>query len=140
VKRGLAIALCLAAGSVVAATPALSPAAAGATGGAATGLVQVTLSLLGVLAIIFALAWGFAKLRLTPRHGRGALAVLAEIPLGSKERAVLLKVGDRQALLGIGADGVRSLELLDAAIALPAEQPGSSFAKHLAQALRPGTP
>lgn len=83
------------------------------------GLAQVVLSLLFILALVVALAWLAQRLRLTPRASAGVIRVLGDLPVGPKERVLLLQVGDRQTLVGIGADGVHSLSLLEVSVALP---------------------
>jgi flagellar protein FliO/FliZ len=77
------------------------------------GLGSVTLALLAVLAAIFALAWLLRRVRAFS-GGRvdHALEVLANVPLGPKERAVLLRVGDAQLLLGVAPGRVSMLHLL----------------------------
>jgi len=113
------------------------PIAAAATGapvaaGAASGFAQVAASLLLIVGVIVALAWLATRLRLTPRAASSGLQVLADVAVGPKERVVLLKVGDAQALVGVAADGVRSLALLDRVVALPAEAtPSGAFAERL---------
>jgi flagellar protein FliO/FliZ len=113
----------------------LATAAAAATvpaAGTAAGIAQVAASLLLIVAVIGALAWLATRLRLTPRAASSGLTILAGVAVGPKERVVLLKVGDAQALVGVGADGIRSLALLDRIVELPAEatQPGA-FAERL---------
>ena len=53
-----------------------------------------------------------------PRSSSGApnsgLAVLAQVSLGTRERAVLLRVGDRQLLVGVAPGNVRTLHVVDA--------------------------
>jgi flagellar protein FliO/FliZ len=56
------------------------------------------------------------------RRARGAggarssnLDVLAQLPLGPRERAVLIRVGDRQLLIGIANGCIRTLHVLDPA-------------------------
>jgi len=91
------------------AAPQTAPAAhAGGLG----GLGEVTLALLVVLGAVFALAWLLKRLRgLRPRAGNG-LEVIAHVPLGQKERAVLLKVGPNQILLGVAPGRVNTLYVL----------------------------
>ena len=91
------------------AAPQTAPAAhAGALG----GLGQVTLALLLVLGAVFALAWVLKRVRgLGSRAGSG-LEVLAQVPLGQKERAVLIKVGATQILLGVAPGHVNTLYVL----------------------------
>jgi flagellar protein FliO/FliZ len=83
------------------------------------GVAQVVLSLVFILGLVVALAWMAQRLRLTPRSAAGVIRVLGDLPVGPKERVLLLQVGDRQALVGVGADGVRALSLLEVAVGLP---------------------
>ncbi|MCZ8129758.1 MAG: flagellar biosynthetic protein FliO [Steroidobacteraceae bacterium] len=133
---GIAAALCAPAGAALAqAAPA--PAAAPDPVG---GLLQVLLSLGFILAVIVGLAWLATRLRLTPRAASSALRVLADVPVGPKERVVLLKVGDSQALVGVGADGVRALRLLERQVELPADAGGpNAFAERLKSLMGGGT-
>jgi flagellar protein FliO/FliZ len=122
----LALAVAPAAAFAVAPTAPASPVAA------AGGFAQVAASLLLIVGVIVALAWLATRLRLTPRAASSALKILADVPVGPKERVVLLKVGDGQALVGVGADGVRSLGLLARPVELPAEPvTGAAFAERL---------
>lgn len=115
--------------------PVASTATAGGHGSAAIGLLQTSLSLVVVLGLILGLAWVAKRLRLAPGRRSAALAVLAEVAVGQKERVVLLKVGEGQALVGVGADGVRSLSLLSSPVAITTPAPELSFAARLGEAL-----
>ncbi len=85
--------------------------AAGPPAAGIGGLTEVTLALAVVLAAIFALAWLVRRLRVVA--GRtGPLAVLAEVRLGPKERAVLVKVGRAQLLVGVGQGQINTLHVL----------------------------
>lgn len=128
--------------------PALASSAAPATatattssaanGAALTSLVQTSLSLVLVLALILGLAWLAKRLKLTPANRSADLTVLAEVAVGMKERVVLIRVGDAQALVGVGADGVRSLSLLDRPVAIrEAIANDASFAARFAEAIKP---
>ena len=92
---------------------AAPPVAANAPAIGVSGLLSVTLALLGVLAAIFALAWFARRMRTLGDHTGGSLEVLATLPLGPKERAVLLKVGGAQILLGVAPGRVDTLHVLD---------------------------
>ena len=80
--------------------------------GAAGGLVQVTLSLMLVLAAVFAAAWVVRRLRNFGRPGAGAINIIADVALGTKERAVLIQVGAQQLLLGVAPGQVNTLHVL----------------------------
>ena len=75
------------------------------------GLGEVTLALGVVLAAIFALAWLVRRVRAVAGRAE-ALAVLAEVRIGPKERAVLLKVGAAQLLVGVAPGQVATLHVL----------------------------
>jgi flagellar protein FliO/FliZ len=91
------------------AAPQTAPAAhAGALG----GLGEVTLALLLVLGVVFALAWLLKRVRTFGSRVGNALDVLAQVPLGPKERAVLIKVGTAQILLGVAPGRVNTLYVL----------------------------
>lgn len=80
--------------------------------GPAGGLARVTLALLVVLAAVFAAAWFSRRM-----HGAGgtrssSLEVIAQLPLGPRERAVLIRVGAHQVLVGVANGSVRALHVL----------------------------
>ena len=124
--------------SVAGAAAAAPPAAGVPAASAASGFVSVAFSLLLILGVIVALAWVATRLRLTPRAASAGLRVLADVAVGAKERVVLLKVGDAQALVGVGTEGVRSLALLDRPVVLPADSPPGAFAERLRALMQPG--
>jgi len=80
--------------------------------GPAAGLAQVTLSLMLVLAAVFAAAWVVRRLRNFGRPGAGAINIIADVALGTKERAVLIQVGAQQLLLGVAPGQVNTLHVL----------------------------
>jgi flagellar protein FliO/FliZ len=92
-------------------------------------LGQVTLSLALVLAVIFGAAWVVRKSRGFGKPGSGALDVVANLPLGQKERAVLIRVGTTQILLGVAPGRVSTLHVLTTPVTPDAtastQEPGS---------------
>ena len=76
------------------------------------GLVQVTLSLMLVLAAVFASAWVVRRMRNFGRPGAGAIQIVADVALGTKERAVLIQVGAQQLLVGVAPGRVNTLHVL----------------------------
>jgi flagellar protein FliO/FliZ len=85
----------------------------------ADGLLSVTLALLLVLAAIFAVAWLARRMRGIGNRVGNAIDVLADMPLGPKERAVLLKVGAEQILVGVAPGRVSALHVLREPIEIP---------------------
>src|SRR4051812_46582453 len=59
-------------------------------------LGQVTLALGLVLAVIFISAYALRRMRGFGKTGTGALEVIADLAVGQKERAVLIRVGTQQ--------------------------------------------
>jgi flagellar protein FliO/FliZ len=85
---------------------------------AAGGLLRVTVALLVVLAAVLAAAWLARRMRAIGGAGSSAsLELLAQLPLGTRERAVLVRVGDRQLLLGVAVGNVRTLHVFEPATA-----------------------
>jgi flagellar protein FliO/FliZ len=83
----------------------------------AGSLVSVTLSLLLVLAAVFAAAWVMRRLRGFGKFGNGAIEIVADTALGTKERAVLIQVGKQQLLLGVTPGQVTMLHVLPEPVA-----------------------
>jgi flagellar protein FliO/FliZ len=88
-----------------------APVSAPVTG--AANLLQVTLSLGLVLAAVFAAAWLMRRLRGFNRVAPGTIEILADVALGTKERAVLLQVGKQQVLVGVAPGRVNTLHVLE---------------------------
>jgi len=110
---GAAARTALASAPVLPAHPFAAPgAAAAAAPSAVTGLGEMTLALGVVLAAIFGLAWVARRVRGIGGRAAEALDVLAEVRLGPKERAVLIKVGSAQLLVGVAPGRVNTLHVL----------------------------
>jgi len=77
-----------------------------------TGLGQVTFALVIVLGAVFAVAWLVKRMRGLGNRVGNAIDVIADIPLGQKERVVLLKVGQTQILVGVAPGQVNTLHVL----------------------------
>ena len=89
-----------------------------------SGLGAALLGTLGATVVVAIVAWGALALlrRLgvgvggAPHRGSGGarprrrLRVIQSLPLGTRERAVLITDGEREYLLGVAAGGVRLLE------------------------------
>ncbi|HWZ64777.1 MAG TPA: flagellar biosynthetic protein FliO [Steroidobacteraceae bacterium] len=91
------------------------------------GLGEVTLALLLVLGAVFALAWLLKRVRGFNSRVGSSLEVIAHVPLGAKERAVLLKVGPTQLLIGVAPGRVNALYVLPEPLepARPASAPAN---------------
>lgn len=76
-------------------------------------LLQVALSLLVVIALIFVIAW-FAK-RLGGLNGMntGLMSVKASLPLSPKEKLMVVQIGDEQVVVGVAPGFVGHIKTLD---------------------------
>ena len=105
---------------VLNAVPFASPATVNAvTPSGAGSLSQVTLALALVLAVIFGAAWGLRRMRGFGKTSNTALDVIANLPLSQKERAVLIRCGGTQILLGVAPGRVTALHVLAEPVSTP---------------------
>jgi flagellar protein FliO/FliZ len=138
------LACCLLAAPAWAVEPVPS---AGAAGGLAAGhggdigsLTQVTGALVLVIAGIFVVVWLLRRVSRLPSGGNGGLRVVGGLALGTRERILLVDVGEQQLLLGVTPGQLRTLHVLDKPLTPPAGVSGSpmSFAQRLSKALQGG--
>lgn len=112
-------------------TPAVAP---------GTDLFGVALNLLMVIGLILVLAWGLRRYQSAGGGVSGAIRVVAALPLGTRDRVVLIEVGGEQILVGVSAGRMERLHVLEQPVstgsAVAAE---TGFAQRLRDAVR-GTP
>ena len=104
---------------------------------ATAGLLQWLFSSLLVLGIIIALAWGLKKSRLVPQMGRPDFKVLFTLPVGYKEKLMVVQAGEQQLLLGVTAQQISFLTEINPPIAITASAP--VFAQHLSRWMNKST-
>ena len=102
-----------------------------------SALGQLLLGLALVVGLILVLAWLMRRVNGTPAQGHG-MKVLAAMPLGQRERAVLVQVGQEQMLLGVAPGRVSLLARFDEPVLDSAELRGAAFAERLQQVLGRG--
>ena len=69
-------------------------------------MAQLTLSLIAIVALILAISWMMKRLKLAGPRGAGEIAVIDQLSVGPRERIVLVRVGESQVLIGVGASGI----------------------------------
>ena len=85
--------------------------AAAAHGAAGSGTMEITVTLLIVVAFLAGLAWFAKRVRGGFSRGGGArIQVLSAQALGPKERAVLVRVGETDILVGVSSVSVNTLK------------------------------
>ena len=97
----------------------------------AGSLAQLTLSLIAIVGLIFAISWLLKRFRVSLPRGSGDMAVLDQVSIGPRERIVLVRVGEAQVLVGIGAAGIVALTPLTTPIALSGVTRAPPFAERL---------
>ena len=103
----------------------------------AASLLQVLLALVLVLGLIVGMAWLMRRMGGLTQVGGGVVRVLGGVPVGQRERVVLIQVGSKQLLLGVAPGRVQTLHGLDEPISVNvAAGSGESFAERLTTALK----
>jgi flagellar protein FliO/FliZ len=99
----------------------------------ASNLIQTTLGLLAVLAMIAAAAWIFKRLGNFQSGMHGKLKVIGGVSLGARERVVLLQVGEEQLVLGVAPGRIQTLHVLNKPLSVEEEgdSPTVSFSARL---------
>jgi flagellar protein FliO/FliZ len=101
-------------------------------------VAQLAFSLAAIVALILAVSWVLKRLKVGTLRGRGEIAVIDQLSLGPRERIVLVRVGESQVLIGVGAGGVVGLTPLAAPIAIASPPDSAAFADRLREFMRPG--
>lgn len=79
----------------------------------AMSLLQTIMGLVLVLGCIVLVAWLLKRTTSFHTAANGKMRVIAGLPLGTRERAVLVQIGDEQLLLGVTPQQVNILYKLD---------------------------
>jgi len=97
-------------------------------------LIKLTGGLIVVVVMIFLLAWLVRKFNLNQTAQNDLIKVVAGLSLGSRDRLVLVQVGDEQVLLGITPGRIAKLHTLPVALAATqTPSPVASFSTKLNQ-------
>jgi flagellar protein FliO/FliZ len=78
----------------------------------ASSLLQTLLGLILVLVCIALVAWLLKRSNSFHTAASGKMKVIAGLPLGTRERAVLVQIGDEQLLLGVTPQQINLLHNL----------------------------
>ena len=124
----------LAAEPVASTASAVAPVAASSLGGQ---LTQLVLGLLLVLGLIFALALVLRRVQQGGARQGQVIELISSRALGTRDRLVLVQVGNEQILLGLTPGRITPLHVLKEPVAAPdTTQPATpEFAKRLMEIL-----
>ena len=82
-------------------------------------LLKLTGGLILVVFVIVVLAWLVKKLNLAQQSGQGLIRVVAGLSLGTRDRIVLLQVGEEQILVGLSPGRIEKLHTLAQPLDVP---------------------
>ena len=91
--------------------PLFAAPAASTASSSGGGLLEVTLALAAIVALIAGLAWVMKRMRGFGIAGHDRIQVLSERALGPKERCVLVRIGNTDILVGVASGGVSTLHV-----------------------------
>lgn len=115
---------------------ATAPDAASAPAVSAAGsLLQVFIGLVAVLLLIAATAWVAKRFGVTHAGSTGLVHVVSSASVGTRERVVVVEVGDSWLVVGVAPGSVNALMTLPRGEVKPAAVPGfnANFAARLQQ-------
>ena len=78
-----------------------------------SNLIQTSLGLLIVLALIAVAAWSVKRFGSFHKAAQGQMKIVGGISLGSRERVVLLQVGDQQLVVGVAPGRIQTLHVME---------------------------
>lgn len=97
--------------------------------------VTVVLGLLLIIGLILVLAWAVKHFNNSPFAVNQTIKTVATMSVGTRERVVLVEVGDKQILLGVATGRVNTLHVFDEKVVDSAHSSTSDFSNKLKQFL-----
>ncbi len=87
----------------------------------ATYLLKLTGGLTLVVITIFAVGWLLKKSNLAHQNNNGLIRIVAALPMGTRDRIVLVQIGEEQILLGLTPGRISKLHSLSEPLEVAAE-------------------
>jgi flagellar protein FliO/FliZ len=113
-----------------------APVAGTVNGGMAGQLLQLVLGLLLVIGLIFVLAWLMRRVQRAGPAGNQVIKLVGSRALGTRDRLVLVQVGNEQVLLGVSPGSITALHVMNEPVEVPdAQNAQPEFARRLLEAL-----
>lgn len=98
-------------------------------------LIHVTIALSAVLLVIYGLAWLIKRNKGLTGLDKMPMKTLAILPMGVKEKLVLIEIGNKQILLGMTASNINTLATFDEPVYQATESNSISFSARLKEML-----
>ncbi len=99
-------------------------------------LANTAVGLVFVLALIIGLAWFLRRFGGLPNSGKGVVAIVGGVSLGTRERAVLLQVGETRLLVGVSPGRIQTLHVLSKEDWAASNEGNNEFEKQLDTVLK----
>jgi flagellar protein FliO/FliZ len=105
----------------------------------ATGLLQIFLGLIAVLALMAAAAWFFKKMGPVSKGNMVPVKIVGGVSLGNRERVMVIEIADQWIVLGVTASQINTLSTMpkqeklatELAAALPENQFSAWLKRHI---------
>ena len=92
-------------------------------------------SLLFVIALILLRAWLLKRMRVPAFGQQKGLSIIKQLPVGTRERVMIIQVGEEQYLIGVTTQSIQLLAKLDNPL-IQEELPVTAFSNQLMQLLK----
>lgn len=100
-------------------------------------ILQMMAGLAFVVVLILVLGWFYRRFGTPGTSRRSNFRIVAGLSMGQRERVVMLQVGDRQILLGVGPGHVEKIHVFDEAVIKDSpSSSGENFAERLATVIK----
>ena len=93
-------------------TSAATSAATVPTPASSTGMLQVMVGLILVLAVLMVIAWGMKKLSGGKHAGGGAIKIVGGVHVGNRERILVIEVANEWIVVGVTATSINALSTM----------------------------
>ena len=100
-------------------------------------LLKVTIGLLFVVVAIFGSAWFLRRFGNVSTVPSQSLRIIGGLNIGSREKVLLLQVGEQQVLIGVTSSSIQPLHVLEKPVSVTgSETVSESFSVKLNQAIK----
>ena len=115
----------------VSAHSAATPAANGVAMSPTQDYLKVIVALVFIVGLIFACAWLIRRMSGGVGMNHKHLKILSVLPLGTREKLMIIQAADEYLLLGVPPQGISTLHRFDEPIDLQSDSAASPFADRL---------
>ncbi len=98
-------------------------------------VARLMLGLVIVLSFLLVTAWVLRRGGVITGNS-GVIRIVAQTPVGTRERLVLIQVGEQQLLVGVTAQQIQLLHTLVEPVVMPSQAGTSRFAEQLAAIMK----